>query len=200
MTLKPSIRAATLTDIPEVLAFTLQARAALFPKLSAAGAPADLAHFESTYLQGDGQFLIARHGGAIVAAIGYLPYDQRFPQLDFHAIKTVEVVRLFVLPAFRRGGLAGQLYRALKALARQNGVDALYRTRIPSCRVPSISGCAKASASSTSKLTLSGRPPTWNTASRRRFRGLLGKILRIRRMKPNYPVVPSLDHSSPSAF
>lgn len=126
MTLKPSIRAATLTDIPEVLAFTLQARAALFPKLSAAGAPADLANFESTYLQGDGQFLIARHGGVIVAAIGYLPYDQRFPQLDYHAIKTVEVVRLFVLPAFRRGGLAGQLYRALKALARQNGVDALY--------------------------------------------------------------------------
>ncbi|NWE91705.1 GNAT family N-acetyltransferase [Pseudomonas reactans] len=108
------------------MAFTLQARAELFPKLSASGLPADLAHFESTYLQGDGEFLIARHAGKIVAAIGYLPYDQRFPQLDFHAIKTVEVVRLFVLAAFRRGGLAGELYRALKALARQNGVDALY--------------------------------------------------------------------------
>lgn len=120
------IQAVTRADIPEVLAFTLQARAELFPKLSASGLPADLAHFESTYLQGDGEFLIARHAGKIVAAIGYLPYDQRFPQLDFHAIKTVEVVRLFVLAAFRRGGLAGELYRALKALARQNGVDALY--------------------------------------------------------------------------
>jgi GNAT superfamily N-acetyltransferase len=118
--------AVTPADIPEVLEFVLQARAELFPKLSAAGMPDDLAQFEATYLEGDGRFLVARHDGRIVAAIGYLPYDQRFPQLDYQGRNTVEVVRLFVLPAFRRFGLAGQLYRALEAMAQADGVAVMY--------------------------------------------------------------------------
>lgn len=116
----------TSADIPDVLTFVLQARAQLFPKLSAAGMPADLADFEAVYLQGDGQFLLAREGDRIVAAIGYLPYDGRFSQLDYSGRKTVEVVRLFVLPAFRRFGLAGRLYLALEALARADGVEVVY--------------------------------------------------------------------------
>ncbi|WP_324187952.1 GNAT family N-acetyltransferase [Pseudomonas pisciculturae] len=120
------IQPVEVADIPEVLDFVLQARAELFPKLSAAGMPDDLAQFEATYLQGDGRFLLARNDGQIVAAIGYLPYDQRFPQLDYQGRKTVEVVRLFVLPAFRRFGLAGQLYRALEALAQGDGVEVMY--------------------------------------------------------------------------
>ncbi len=120
------IQPVEVADIPEVLDFVLQARAELFPKLSAGGMPDDLAQFEATYLQGDGRFLLARNDGKIVAAIGYLPYDQRFPQLDYQGRKTVEVVRLFVLPAFRRFGLAGQLYRALEALAQGDGVEVMY--------------------------------------------------------------------------
>lgn len=120
------IQSVEVADIPEVLDFVLQARAELFPKLSAAGMPDDLAHFEATYLQGDGRFLLARNDGQIVAAIGYLPYDHRFAQLDYQGRKTVEVVRLFVLPAFRRFGLAGQLYRALEALAQGDGVEVMY--------------------------------------------------------------------------
>ncbi|WDU63904.1 GNAT family N-acetyltransferase [Pseudomonas poae] len=120
----PLIQAVAAQDIPEVLAFVLQARAELFPKLSAAGMPDDLARFEAVYLKGEGQFLIARAEGRIVAAIGYLPYDGRFPQLNYHGRKTVEVVRLFVLPAFRRFGLAGKLYRALEAKAQ--GVEVVY--------------------------------------------------------------------------
>lgn len=120
------IQPVEVADIPEVLDFVLQARAELFPKLSAAGMPDDLAQFEATYLQGDGRFLLARNDGQIVAAIGYLPYDRRFPQLDYQGRKTVEVVRLFVLPAFRRFGLAGQLYRALEALAQGDGVEVMY--------------------------------------------------------------------------
>ena len=96
----------TATEIPEVLTFVQQVRAELFPKLSASGLPADLAHFEAVYLRGDGRFLVARVDGLIVATIGYLPYDGRFPQLDYRGRKVVEVVRLFVLPAHRRAGLA----------------------------------------------------------------------------------------------
>ena len=120
------IQPVAVADITQVLEFVLQARAELFPKLSAAGVPDDLAQFEATYLQGDGRFLIARNEGQIIAAIGYLPYDHRFSQLNYQARKTVEVVRLFVVPAFRRFGLAGQLYRALEALAQADGVGRVY--------------------------------------------------------------------------
>ncbi|UII69781.1 GNAT family N-acetyltransferase [Pseudomonas sp. HN11] len=126
MSSSPIIQAVTAADIPEVVRFVLHARAELFPKLSATGVPVDLAQFEAIYLQGDGQFLLARDEGQIVAAIGYLPYDGRFPQLNYQGRKTVEVVRLFVLPTFRRFGLAGELYRALEAMARADGVEVMY--------------------------------------------------------------------------
>jgi Acetyltransferases len=121
-----TIQTFSAADIPEVLIFVLQARAELFPKLSATGMPTDLARFEATYIHGDGQFLIARAEGQIVGAIGYLPYDSRFPQLNYQGRKTVEVVRLFVLPAFRRFGLAGELYRTLEGMAQANGVEVVY--------------------------------------------------------------------------
>ena len=120
------IRPVAADDVSQVLAFAQQARAEMFPKLSDAGVPNDLAQFEATYLQGDGRFLIACHDGQIVAAIGYLPYDNRFPQLNYQGRKTVEVVRLFVLPAFRRFGLAAALYRALEATAQAEGVEVMY--------------------------------------------------------------------------
>ena len=116
MSPRPIIQAVTAADIPEALAFVLAARAELFPTLSATGMPADLAQ----------RFIVARDEGQIVAAIGYLPYDGRFPQLNYQGLKTVEVVRLFVRPAFRRFGLAGELYRALEALATADRVAAMY--------------------------------------------------------------------------
>ena len=47
------IQPVVAVDIPQVLTFVLQARAELFPKLSAVDMPDDLAQFEATYLQGD---------------------------------------------------------------------------------------------------------------------------------------------------
>jgi len=103
-----TIQTFNAADIPEVLIFVLRARAELFPKLSATGiADGSGAILKRTYIHGDGQFLIARAEGQIVGAIGYLPYDSRFPQLNYQGRKTVEVVRLFVLPAFRRFGFGG---------------------------------------------------------------------------------------------
>ncbi|MBV4487978.1 GNAT family N-acetyltransferase [Pseudomonas sp. SWRI153] len=123
---QPTIQAVCAADIPDVLTFTLDARAELFPKLSATGTPDDLARFAEVYLHGEGCFLIARHEGQIVASIGYLPYDRRFPALTWPGLKVVEVVRLFVVPSQRRSGLAGSLYRALKAHAVANGVELIY--------------------------------------------------------------------------
>jgi GNAT superfamily N-acetyltransferase len=120
------IQAVSDADIPEVLDFVLNARAELFPKLSATGIPDDLARFAEVYLRGAGRFLIARHAGQIVASIGYLSYDRRFPNLDYPGRKVVEIVRLFVVPSQRRSGLAAALYRSLKDLAFADGVEVIY--------------------------------------------------------------------------
>lgn len=114
-------------DIPAVLDFVLSARAEIFPMLDGTPMPADLAQFAKVYgEEGGGRFLIARRGAEIVAAIGYLPYDGRFPQLDYGQRKVVEIVRLFVIAEFRRSGLATRIFLALKDHARQQGVDVLY--------------------------------------------------------------------------
>jgi GNAT superfamily N-acetyltransferase len=114
-------------DLAEVVDFVMRSRAEIFPMLDAGVMPMDLASFADTYDAGnDGCFLIARSAGELIAAIGFLRYDHRFAQLDYVGRKTVEVVRLFVVPAFRRSGLASQLFQALKAQAIEQQVEALY--------------------------------------------------------------------------
>ncbi|HKS11657.1 MAG TPA: GNAT family N-acetyltransferase [Pseudomonas sp.] len=110
----------------EIVAFTNTARRDLFPKLANSPVPDDLARFPEVYLDGPGCCLTVRDHGALIAVIGYLPYDHRFPQLDYRGAKVVEVVRLFVLPEYRRGGLAARLFSALKEHARGQGIECLY--------------------------------------------------------------------------
>lgn len=122
-----SICEVTRAEIPETIAFVMRARAEIFPMLDATVVPADLAAFEQVYLNGDrGKFLIARHDREIVAAVGYLPFDHRFAQLDYIGRDTVEIVRLYVMPAFRGGGLASRLCEALWAHADASAIDVLY--------------------------------------------------------------------------
>lgn len=114
-------------QIPATVQFVMQARAMIFPMLDATVLPADLRAFSEVYLSNPlGKFLIARQGDTIVGAIGYLPYDHRFAQLDYAGKKVVEVVRLFVSPQCRGAGLAGRLYSELKAHAQEAGVQVLY--------------------------------------------------------------------------
>ena len=114
-------------DVAAVLEFVLRARAEIFPQLDAAGLPADLVNFAQVYIEGGGgKFLVARRDGEIVAAVGYLPYDGRFAQLDYGQQRVVEIVRLFVIPEFRRSGLATRIFLELKEHAWQQGVEVLY--------------------------------------------------------------------------
>ncbi|KIQ04390.1 MULTISPECIES: GNAT family N-acetyltransferase [Pseudomonas] len=114
-------------DIGAVIDFVMAARAEIFPMLDARVLPADLQHFERVYLNGqDGRFWLARSAGEVVAAIGYLPYDHRFAQLDYVGRRTVEIVRLFVAPHLRRCGLAKALYERLREHAAAAGVQVLY--------------------------------------------------------------------------
>lgn len=123
----PPIHPARARDTAAILDFVLRARAQIFPMLDPDVLPADLAAFEQVYVNGDdGHFLIARDNQQIIAAVGYVPYDHRFPQLDYQGRKTVEIVRLFVDPAWRNAGLASRLFQALREHAQLNAVEVLY--------------------------------------------------------------------------
>ncbi|CAM3237717.1 GNAT family N-acetyltransferase [Pseudomonas floridensis] len=114
-------------DIPEVIDFVMRARAEIFPMMDTSVVPADLAAFDQVYLKGErGKFLIARKEGEIVAAVGYLPFDHRFAQLDYTGRDTVEIVRLYVMPDFRGDGLASRLCEALWVHADASGIEVLY--------------------------------------------------------------------------
>lgn len=122
-----SIDVAQAHDVEELVAFVMQARARMFPMLDPEVMPADLLGFAETYVTGcGGCFLTARLGDKLVGAIGFLPYDARFPQLDYGTRKVVEVVRLFISPDSRRLGVARQLFEALKTVAMERAVEVLY--------------------------------------------------------------------------
>ncbi len=121
------IARASTADIDEAIRFVMAARAEIFPMLDKSVLPTDLQRFAETYVQGEaGAFWLARCAGDIVAAVGYLPYDHRFAQLDYRGVRTVEIVRLFVAPALRRTGLAARLFRHLREHAVSQGVEMLY--------------------------------------------------------------------------
>jgi GNAT superfamily N-acetyltransferase len=121
-----SIDPATYAAADEIVTFTNTARRKLFPMLANSPVPDDLARFPAIYLEGPGCCLTAWDQGKLIAVIGYLPYDHRFAQLDYRGAKVVEVVRLFVLPEYRRGGLAARLFSALKEHAQARGIECLY--------------------------------------------------------------------------
>ncbi|NKZ98885.1 GNAT family N-acetyltransferase [Rhodococcus hoagii] len=121
-----TLRPVTPESRDEVVAFVQTARRDLFPMLANAPVPADLEQFDDVYLQGAGAFIEARAGGVLVGVIGYLLYDNRFKQFDYGGQRVVEVVRLFVLPAYRRHGVAARLFGALKARAAIEEIDCFY--------------------------------------------------------------------------
>jgi GNAT superfamily N-acetyltransferase len=103
----------------EVVDFINNARNGMFPGRSLVP--------DNTSLLGAGTcFLEARDGKQLIAAIGYVPYNHRFPQFDYHDTRTVEVVRLYVQPQYRRCGLAAALFSRLHEKAVMEGVGRFY--------------------------------------------------------------------------
>jgi len=125
------IHPATADEILELVGFITKARAEMFPFLNQASsgqmAQKELDNFQKSYLDSQqGAFLTARSEGRLVATIGYVPYDGRFPYLNLKVENVVEVVRLYVEPEWRRAGLASKLFAKLVNTARQAGVKQLY--------------------------------------------------------------------------
>lgn len=125
------IRHATADEIPAIVAFTRMARTNIFPMIDEPShernAAKELSTFSQTYLDSpDGAFFVAQADGVFVGSIAYAFYDYRFPHLHLGPERTVEVVRLYVAPAWRRTGLASKLFGALKQHACQAGVQRFY--------------------------------------------------------------------------
>lgn len=103
------------------------ARMEMFPgRMDPDCVPVDLQHFEHNYVAPVGCMLLVRQAQIAIGTMGYRPYDGRFPHLALPLEKTVEVARLFILPAWRRQGLASQMFAQLLPIAKGQGVRVLY--------------------------------------------------------------------------
>lgn len=127
MPLPTTLRIAPVLSLPPVLDFLQQARAQMFAgRVDTAAIAPDLLNFDQVYCQG-GSMLAAHHDiHGLVGTIAWRAYDHRFAQLDFTRRRVVEVVRLFVAPELRRQGIADALFVALRAQAREQGIEVLY--------------------------------------------------------------------------
>ncbi|KAJ6282892.1 acyl-CoA N-acyltransferase [Bipolaris maydis] len=127
------IQPVTHATTPQVVRFIKEARREMFPQLCAQRDDEVARWIQS------GCFLLATEPSEpkdddgegekeVIATIGFVPYHHRFTHFPPYADarRTVEVVRLFVLPPFRRCGLASALVGALKRRAVQDGVARLY--------------------------------------------------------------------------
>ncbi|KGE12302.1 GNAT family N-acetyltransferase [Sphingobacterium deserti] len=123
-----TIEIVDLSQQEEVINYVIRARKELFPELDSHLFPVDLFAFRATYIDDEqGAFLVARDASrTIVAAIGMLRYDGRFPFLKFKQDAAVEIVRLYVDKNYRRKGLAYKMFQSLNEIATDKGVETLY--------------------------------------------------------------------------
>ena len=112
-------------DYAAAIKFALASRVLLFPELYGAQLPKDIVNFEQYYINSPlGCFIVVKDNDKIIGAIAYRGYDQRF---DLEIPQgAVEVVKLFVLPEYRRLGIATKLCQLLFEQATQRGIQDLY--------------------------------------------------------------------------
>lgn len=105
------------TDYEPAVEFALYTRQLLFPEIYHGQIPKDLQNFEQSYVKDPlGCFITVKDQNRIIGTIAYRAYDHRF-DLNLPS-NTVEVVKLFVLPEYRRKGIATQLCNMLFSHAK----------------------------------------------------------------------------------
>lgn len=113
------------TDYEAAVEFALYTRQLLFPEIYHGQIPKDLQNFEQHYVHDPlGCFITVKDKNRIIGTIAYRAYDHRF-DLNLPS-NTVEVVKLFVLPEYRRKGIATQLCKMLFSHAQKNEITTLY--------------------------------------------------------------------------
>ncbi len=113
------------TDYEPAVEFALYTRQLLFPEIYHGQIPKDLQNFEQSYVKDPlGCFITVKDQNRIIGTIAYRAYDHRF-DLNLPS-NTVEVVKLFVLPEYRRKGIATQLCNMLFSHAKNRAITTLY--------------------------------------------------------------------------
>ena len=140
------IRPATSDEIPELVGFITKARAEMFPFLNQASsgqmAQRELESFQKSYLDSpQGAFLTARSKGRLVATIGCVPYDGRFPSLNIEVENVVEV------ESVRLGEELPSCAQCWTRRPDKLGSSAATCIRIRFCRMRSASGSEMGSPS-----------------------------------------------------
>lgn len=112
------------SDYASAVEFALYTRHLLFPEIYHGQVPKDL-NFGQYYVNDPlGCFITVKDKNRIIGTIAYRAYDHRF-DLNLPS-KTVEVVKLFVLPEYRRNGIATMLCKMLFSHAQKNEITTLY--------------------------------------------------------------------------
>lgn len=113
------------SDYDSAVEFALYTRQQLFPEIYHGQVPKDLQNFEQYYVHDPfGCFITVKDQNRIIGTIAYRAYDHRF-DLNLPS-NTVEVVKLFVLPEYRRKGIATKLCDILLNHAKNNRITSLY--------------------------------------------------------------------------
>lgn len=113
------------SDHDSAIEFALYTRQLLFPEIYHGQVPKDLQNFEQYYVQDPlGCFITVKDQNRMIGTIAYRAYDHRF-DLNLPS-NTVEVVKLFVLPEYRRKGIATKLCDMLFSYAKNNRITSLY--------------------------------------------------------------------------
>ncbi|MDX8237738.1 GNAT family N-acetyltransferase [Acinetobacter pittii] len=113
------------SDYDSAVEFALYTRQLLFPEIYQGQVPKDLQNFEQYYVHDPlGCFITVKDQNRIIGTIAYRAYDHRF-DLNLPS-NTVEVVKLFVLPEYRRKGIATKLCDILFSHAKNNRITSLY--------------------------------------------------------------------------
>lgn len=114
----------------QILAFYMRMRKTLFKTLNPDELPKDMADFDHVYGdEGNAAFFAAfDNEGRVIGTIGYLPYDNRFPELNglYKERKTGELVRCYVDEQNRRQGIGSLLFDAVKDSMKQDGYEIIY--------------------------------------------------------------------------
>lgn len=115
------------TDIEQAKQFALASRLLLFPEVYQSAIPADIVHFQRLYLEHDlGCFIVAKSADRIIGSVAYRAYDGHFRLPMSQHLSTVEVVKLFVDPDYRRQGIANALCQCLFEHAQAVQIEQLY--------------------------------------------------------------------------
>ncbi|MBF7688942.1 GNAT family N-acetyltransferase [Acinetobacter rathckeae] len=122
------VEKADALQIQAMTDFVMAGRRIMFPMLDHQVIPDDLSFFQQTFIEHPlGCFIAVYEQKKLVAVAGFRAYDQRFSHLfDLKAQTVVELVKLYVLPQYRRQQIATQLVQKLKQLAHQKNIDVIY--------------------------------------------------------------------------